>query len=470
LRINKKFIFIVTIFFNLIKKLFFFTPHIFRLAVSPICWVFVHIFARLIVLYYAKSLEGDDGIRYLTEAANLLQFGIFSHELSNNPSPTAHDMPLFPFWLAALILLSDDIENAIFISAFFNCFFFGLTCWAIYLLSWRLFKKKSVCLFAVIVFGLFPETFPYTLYHMPDILCITFFTWSLLFLVLYFQILENKYLIFSSLFLGLAVMTKPIIIIFVFIFLSSILAWFFSQREILRGVKSSITLLILFSAVISPWIVRNFVTFGQVGISSISGSNLFNYNYKYLLQDKYPNEFEFLLNKKSDVILKGLSDEQKSNPMLISARLGSLAKEEILSNFTAYLETTLKRHPRLYIGTGTPALFALLGDNSAAAELKQFVSKDKNFYELSRRVQLVQSISWIVLAILYLASLFGVTCLVINKKWVQLLLLLGICCIFMAIIGPVTYTRYRFVLLPTLSILAAYGFSNFFYRHKQTEF
>jgi 4-amino-4-deoxy-L-arabinose transferase-like glycosyltransferase len=166
---------------------------------------------------------------------------------------------------------------------------------------------------------------------MPDILCITFFTWSLLFLVLYFQILENKYLIFSSLFLGLAVMTKPIIIIFVFIFLSSILAWFFSQREILRGVKSSITLLILFSAVISPWIVRNFVTFGEVGISSISGSNLFNYNYKYLLQDKYPNEFEFLLNKKSDVILKGLSDEQKSNPMLISARLGSLAKEEILS-------------------------------------------------------------------------------------------------------------------------------------------
>jgi len=441
---------------------------IFRLAVNPLSWVFIHIFVRLLLLNYAKFLEGDDGGRYLATAVNLIHHRIFSYDLSDDPSPTAHDMPFFPFWLATLILFSEGIKNAVFLSSFFNCFFFGLTCWAIYLLSWKLFKKVSISLVAVIAFGFFPETFPYTLFYMPDILFLAFFTWSLLFLVTYLQTLKNKYLIFLSFLIGFAVITKPIGFPFVFIYLISIFTWFFFiRKELLRGIQMSIIFVILFSAIISPWIVRNFVTFGQVGISSITGNNLFYYNYYYLLQDKYLDEADSLFFNKRDILLKELSEEQISNPMIISSKLGSFAKAEILSNFITYTETTLKRHPRLYIGTGTPSLFKLLGDEDAVAELKQFVLNQKNFYELSLRILLVQSVSWVILAILYLASLFGTIQLVINKKWMQLFVLLGVSAVFMGIIGPVTYTRYRFVLLPTLSILAAYGFSNFFYQRKQ---
>lgn len=440
---------------------------IFRLAVNPLSWVLVHIFLRLLLLNYAKFLEGDDGARYLTTAVNLIHHRIFSYDLSDDPSATAHDMPFFPFWLATLILFSEGIKNAVFLSSFFNIFFFGLTCWAIYLLSWKLFKKASISLVAVITFGFFPETFPYTLFSMPDILFLTFFTWSLLFVVEYFQTLKNKYLIFLSFFIGFAVMTKPIGFTFVFIYLISIFTWFFFVRkEVLRGIQMSIIFVILFSAIISPWIVRNFVTFGQVGISSIFGENLFYYNYYYLLQDKYPGEADFLLHNKRDILLKELSDEQISNPMTVSSRLGSFAKAEIFSNFIDYAETTLKRHPRLYIGTGTLALFSLLGEEGVVTELEQFLLNQKDFYKLSSPILLVQCFSWVILAILYLACLFGTIKLVINKKWTQLLVLFGVIAVFIVIIGPVTHTRYRFVLLPTLSILAAYGFNNFFYQQK----
>lgn len=452
--------------------LFFF---FFRILVNPVSWVFVHIFARLLLLNYAEFLQGDDGARYLATALNLLDHRTFSYcsppspegcITSAMPAPTAHDMPLFPFWLATLILFSEDTKNAVFLSSFFNCFFFGLTCWAVYLLSWKLFKKASISLVAVIIFGFFPETFPYTLFYMPDILFLAFFTYSLLFLVIYFQTLEKKYLVILSFLFSFSVLTKPIGFPFVFIFSISILTWFFVRKEILRGMQMSVVFIILFSAIISPWIIRNFVTFGQVGISSISGSNLFYHNYYYLLQDKYLGKADSLFKKKLHSSLKGLSTKQSSNPMIVSSRLGFVAKEEILSNLTAYLQTNVKRHPRLYIGTGTTSLFKLLGDEDAVLELKQLTLNQKAFFELSLRVFLVQSISWVILAILYLACLFGTIKLVTNKKWKQLFVLFGVTVVFMAIIGPIAYTRYRFVLLPTLSILAAYGFSNFFYQQK----
>jgi hypothetical protein len=61
------------------------------------------IFIRLLTITFAVRLAGDDGDRYLQESINLVRFGVFSHLMGAPPSPTAHDLPLFPAMMAAVL-------------------------------------------------------------------------------------------------------------------------------------------------------------------------------------------------------------------------------------------------------------------------------------------------------------------------------------------------------------------------------
>ena len=132
-------------------------------------------------------------------------------------------------------------------------------------------------------------------------------------------------------------------------------------------------------------------------------------------------------------------------------------KSEILSNFTEYIETVVKRHPRLYFGTGTIALFNLLGDNRIVDDMKQFVSGQIKWNALPKKAQIVQSVSWSILIILYAVAFFGIMRLIFKKNWFPLCILLIIYAYFTIMIGPIPLTRYRIMLLPSLSILGAYG-------------
>ncbi len=53
---------------------------------------------RLTLWIFQSSPEGDDGMRYLSESVNFVQYGVFSSAPfqgeSVTPTPTAHDLPL----------------------------------------------------------------------------------------------------------------------------------------------------------------------------------------------------------------------------------------------------------------------------------------------------------------------------------------------------------------------------------------
>jgi hypothetical protein len=435
---------------------------------KPLPWVLFFITLRLILLFKAKDMNshlgGEDGDRYLNEAMNLIKYEIFAYINADPPLPSAYDMPLYPFWLAGLILINNNIDTAVVMASVMNCIFFGFASFAIYRISLQLLKNKLISLLAIIIFSSFPETYPYTIYYMPDILFLALFTWSLFFLIDYFQYYSNKSLVVSSLLLGLSALTKPVGIMLIMLSLLSIFVWFIlKRREVIKGIQASLIMFSIFSAILSPWVVRNFMTFGEFGTSTIFGTNLFDYNYRYMLKSKLPNtvdaqlKFEKNFLEKRESILQVLTNEQRLNPMIVSDKLGSVAKTEILLNFTEYIETVVKRHPRLYFGTGTIALFNLLGDNYTVDEMKQFVLGQIKWNALPQKAQIVQSVSWSILIILYAFAFFGGTRLILKKNWLPLCILLIIYAYFTILIGPVPLTRYRIMLLPSLSILGAYG-------------
>ena len=212
--------------------------------------------------------------------------------------------------------------------------------------------------------------------------------------------------------------------------------------------------------VVMPWVYRNYKVFGIAEISSITGTNLFDCNYRYMLEDQNTVNVDSVLNKKMSIAFSTINTK-KLNCMSESIILRNIAQKEIKNNLHDYINTIVKRHPRLYGGTGTIALFSMFGDTSAVAYLKKFNSNIFLFKKIQFLPYSIQMISWILLAIFYILFFYSLITLFTEKKYYIFSFLLFSIIYLAIVIGPVVATRYRFVMLPFFSIAAAYGFQHF---------
>jgi hypothetical protein len=144
----------------------------------------------------------------------------------------------------------------------------------------------------------------------------------------------------------------------------------------------------------------------------------------------------------------------QSNPLAQSRLMTAVAINGIKAHPFVYIKTTLIRHPRLYAGTGTVALFRLLGLG--------FDDPRANLPE--PRIKIVfygtQLVSWSILLCIYLCVFRGLVVLYRTGQHFALAVILINIGYFALIIGPVVATRYRMVLLPFLAIAAAFGMSS----------
>jgi len=113
----------------------------------------------------------------------------------------------------------------------------------------------------------------------PDALMILLFLLSLYFLILFWKKGENKKMYLSALFLGLLTLAKPVGVYLVAIFIVFILSrlFFKDKRGSVKKIILPILLFILiFVAIIFPWLARNNVIFGVWDLSSIKAHNLYS--------------------------------------------------------------------------------------------------------------------------------------------------------------------------------------------------
>jgi len=170
-----------------------------------------------------------------------------------------------------------------------------------------------------------------------------------------------------------------------------------------------------FIMVIFPWIYRNYKVFGTAEISSITGTNLFNCNYRYMLEDQNVINVDSVLNIKKSIAFNKI-DTNHLNCMTESVILRNVAKSEIKNNLYDYTHTVLSRHPRLYAGTGTIALFGIFRDTSAIQYLKQFNTNTTSIKKANFFPHIIQLVSWCLLGLLYILFIYGLFILLFEKK------------------------------------------------------
>jgi hypothetical protein len=312
---------------------------------------------------------------------------------------------------------------------------------------------------AMLIFGCFPESFPYSVFYMPESLFLALLVWCLVKFVEFLRTDRIRPLMWAFLLWGISILAKPISV-----FLGPVLAIIaitvaFRQRQnLVRSISVITASLVVGASVVVPWLVRNYVAFGVLGISSITGTNLFYINYLYMLEDMgVPNAKAVLASKESEVI--ATIPPGRDNSMVRAGLIGAVAKKEIMANFRHYVITMLKRHPRLYLGTGSIATLRLFGDAESVVVLERALADRHAWRKVPLRALLLQIGSWLLLVVAYTSAVVGMMRLAWLREWNALAVILLALVYFAVLIGPVTSTRYRVVMLPGLSVAAAIGLS-----------
>jgi hypothetical protein len=306
----------------------------------------------------------------------------------------------------------------------------------------------------MLIFGLLPETIPYSVSCMPESLFLALLVWSLAAFICFVRSGAAGPLRWSFLLWGFSALTKPVALYFGAVLV--VLAAVRLRREppAWRRAATLAAAVALGIFLLLPWLVRNYIRFGVVGVSSIAGTNLYDWNYRYLLEDMgVPGAGRVLEDRAADIT--AAMPPGRDNPMLRAQMLGAVAERQIASHPGRYILSVLKRHPRLYVGTGSVATLRLLGDAPGVLAMENALAGRGSWRSVPTRGMILQAVSWLLLLCAYGAAAVGMARLCARGDGLSVAVVLSTLLYFAAVIGPVTSTRYRVLMAPALAVSAA---------------
>ncbi|MFB3815047.1 MAG: ArnT family glycosyltransferase [Terriglobales bacterium] len=409
--------------------------------------------SRLLMVGFAYRLNGHDADRYVRVATNLIQYGTYSGLDSTNPPPEAHDLPGFPLLLAGLLLVFKDVWLTAKAIGILNAFAYTLAAIEVYGLVVLVGGARRVAAWAMALFAIFPESLPYSIFEMPESIFLAVFLASLLLLVIYLIEPRPLRLWLGFVLLGLSALIKPVSLFFVPVIVVAVLLRY-RRHTNLHAIAAALAAgLLIEAAVFSPWLARNYHTFGRVTFTTITGTNLFWYNYRLMLLEKgmSPADADALLQSeltRAAAETPGWYD----NAVVRAKAVEKIALARILADPLAYANTLVKRSPRLFEG-------------AAALDLVDMFARVPHppgvplgpLYADHPAMKPVRVALSVLLCLCYLLIVVGIVVLVRRRMWQPLLLAFIPILYFMAIYGPVTSARYRFAITPFLAMLAAYS-------------
>lgn len=257
----------------------------FALNKKPI-FLFLLMLTLELAMIFALSWKNDlsiffrsDGMEYQTLVKNIINNGEFSLDQHMPFVPTDYRTPGYPFWLAIIYLIFKSFTPAIFIGAAI----FALSAPLVYLIAKEIFREKiafwSAILFAVEPWAIFQGGF-----LAAEQIFLPFLLFSIYLFCRYLRLENIIYLYWASLFLGLTALIRPAALYFIliFVFLAFIVEY---KHSIFRSFKTSALIILIFIAVLSPWLIRNKIVLNTWQMSS-TASNGVLYIESYML-NKY---------------------------------------------------------------------------------------------------------------------------------------------------------------------------------------
>jgi len=402
-----------------------------------------------------------DSKMYLALSDGIIRYGRFVYP--NRPDdPYVERMPGYPLFISGIRFLFPG--NILYVSIF-QVIIGAITCVLIYILGEQI---KEGCGFlsgalSVINTGLIS----YSIFILTDGLFVFLFS---LMLIMIISFLKEPIWIKS---IGLGVIggacafVRPIIIYFP-LFISPFFIVFLTKKiklNLVKAIAKTSVILVFFLVTICPWIIRNYIHYGRLGLQSQAGWHLLQYVIPFVWQ--YSKGIPFIEGmkisnrlfekkvKEQNIDYERLNPFQKSD-LKVKTAINILRKEPIIAITKAWFFGAIKNlfAPSLVdlsylLNIERPHFFYTKG-NTLIDRAWNFIKGMKGMFAWS----LVGSI--ILLLISRFIQLFGVFMVLKRNLWQGIFFIITIL-YFILVSGPVGYAKYRLPFEPILIVLTAIG-------------
>lgn len=424
-------------------------------------------FAELLVILALTRINGieiffrGDGRDYQNLANNLIYHQTLA--ITSNPPylPTSFRTPIYPFWLAFIYLISRSYNVAVFIGAFV----FALSASTAYLIGREIFTEK-IAMIAAFLFGLEPWALYQAGFLTAEQIFMPLFLLSTYLFIRYLKSGAILPLCLSSLILGISVLTRPVALFFIVIFMFFIFI-FESKYSIRRSFKISMLVFLIFITVLTPWLIRNKVVLHSWQFSSASGIRIFG---DYIMLKQYlgktkPDEVVDLYEESRRLL--GVKNNWDAMSVENSNKMSQIALREIKSNFGSFLKMYSKNIILFFFKNSYSNIFFdfSVPDSKIQSKIVSNLKQTKYFSAISlirnasfgAKILLLLVFFWPAVTFL---AIFGVL-EIFREKWKNpLLWFLILWVLYFSILTASArdLSRYRLAIQMPLFTLAVYGF------------
>lgn len=241
------------------------------------------IIVRLFLFFYFleenKFFYDDDSFGYIELAENMRLGNGFSNPADK---PDGFRTPLYP-----LFLLSHRIIFGSYLPALITqILLIGVTAYLIFIIAKDFMNRSDIGLIAAAAFLFSPFSLMVSLNFLTQTLFTVILTTAVLMWLKFLKTSQDKYFVYSIVLFAISALTRPIAFLILAPILASLFIYIFLTRDSHFSRRRILMLLlvaiILFTSVMSPWLLRNYLTFGSFSLSTVTYYQLYFYDLPHI--------------------------------------------------------------------------------------------------------------------------------------------------------------------------------------------
>lgn len=380
----------------------------------------------------ARFLYVPDSYEYVSLAQNLITGHGFSVSESPPFTPDLRRTPLYPALLAGILwATNDNLTGAVVVNIVFSVATVALT----YYLARQLFSAPAA-VWASLLLAIDFTSIAYSNLLLTEAVFTALVCVGLLWVVRCLEHSRPSYALISGIFLGLAALCRPI-----GVFLAAAMLPVFAWSGRAYGIRKRFVLYLLLNLsallLIGLWLLRNYLTFGGMDISSVGAVNLYFHRAAAI---------QALIEHSDEATVRARWERE-------FARLSTgWSEEQQIAWLNARALEMIGEHPSEYAIVYTAGLLRMFGsERDSLADLL-------GWEHTSQATSLLVSIGWAQLLAVYALAIVGLVAAWRKTNQRRAAILLLTCfSYFVVTAGPEAYSRFRVPVMPVISVVAGYG-------------
>lgn len=427
---------------------------------KPLLFILLSAFAIRIIYFLAIIIRNPAGIYvydsngYWNIAYNLRQYGVFSQSADIPLEPDYYRTPIYPIF----IFLSELLGPEGFSIIFFQIILSVLTCYFTYRIAKEITNSIFISCIAAIIVAIDIPSIVMSNLVLTETLFTFFLITCIYSFIRYLKTDKLLTLIITSILCGATILCRPIGF-FLPLFLAFFIIYHF-RKKITSGLFKTSILFSFVLIIVSPWLIRNKITFHHYFLSVIREHDMQNYQAAAIyaeVNNRSLAESQSILRWKTFKEFKGDAHKQpyeyakyiEGEALKIAFKNPLLLIKHQAIQFVHFFLKPCRSYIDLQLGNWGKGFNMIPKNISIVDYLFKHTSKltiSLVFFQIG------------VLLILYISLIFGILYFKTNKQVLPLLLIgLLIFCFANLTLPEVTESRFRVPVVPYIAILSASG-------------